>query len=56
MLFRSQVSYINAGRVTDLPDGISGTQNFKCEVAGTYAFTVTIDAIGNITGMTVAKA
>lgn len=52
----AQVSYINAGRVTDLPDGLSGTQNFKCEVAGTYAFTVTIDAIGNITGMTVAKA
>ncbi len=52
----NQIGYVNAGAVAEKPDGISGVQNFKCETAGTYTFTITIDAIGNIVSTTVAKA
>lgn len=49
----TQIGYINAGLVAEKPAGITGMQNFKCETAGTYAFTVTIDPIGNIVSATV---
>lgn len=52
----AQISHGNAYHVAEKPAGLEGMNNFKCTTAGTYTFTFTIDAIGNIKTVTAVKA